>query len=86
MEWINPFTTEASFYLLCHSIQHIKTGFSGERVKLYVTIIFNPYNAELILYKLWTPKGLFQFEIIIICLSWLFLVHLNICVMGSQIL
>ena len=25
----------------------------------------NPYNAELILYKLWKPKGLFEFEIII---------------------
>ena len=26
---------------------------------------FDPYNAELILYKSWRPKGLFQFEIII---------------------
>ena len=28
-------------------------------------LAINPYNAELILYKSWGPKGLFQFEIII---------------------
>ena len=26
--------------------------------------IFNPYNAQIILYRSWRPKGLFQFEII----------------------
>ena len=28
----NPFTTEARFYV--HGIQHIKTGFSGERLRV----------------------------------------------------
>ena len=27
--------------------------------------IFNPYNAEIFLYKQWRPKGFFQFEFII---------------------
>ena len=33
---LNPFTTEARFLCAeCYGIQHIKTGFSGERVECH---------------------------------------------------
>ena len=48
---LNPFTTEARFYVPflcaeCYGIQHIKTGFSGERVKLQnlINTIFTHLN------------------------------------------
>ena len=41
--------------------------------------LINPYNAEMLSYESWKPKGFIQFEIIIHChyLSYLFPLHLN---------
>ena len=36
-----------------------------QSIQLNAHLSSHPYNAELILYKIWRPKGLFQFEIII---------------------
>ena len=51
----NPFTTESHLILCaeCPSIQHIKTGFSGERVKGYFCLMFLLFSLE----KLYQAKS-----------------------------
>ena len=41
--------------------------------------LINPFNAEMLSYESWQPKGFIQFEIIIHCkhLSYLIPLHLN---------
>ena len=48
--------------------------------------LFNPYNADIFLYKAWRPKDFFQFEIIINVLASQFSLHLNTYVMCLHII
>ena len=46
-------------------ITEINWGTIKTRNTHRVVYSFNPYNADLIVFKPWIPKGFFQFEIII---------------------
>ena len=61
----------------------IKYSFAMYRQTAWIAF-FIPYNAALFLYKLWWPTDFFSIRNHHKCLSELFPLHLNTCVMGLR--